>query len=90
MVARLVDADTHRTRWGLLYVFVLASIVVVAVTSFAIAAVIVGHPLIGALVVILEICGVALSYLYAMAKSHKDDDTEEQDTQEQGEPGYGS
>ena len=78
MVARLVDADAHRTRRGLLYVFVLASIIVVAVTSFAIVAVIVGHPVIGALVVILEICGVALSYLYAMAKSQKGDDTEEQ------------
>lgn len=44
MVARLVDADAHRTRRGLLYVFVLASIIVVTVTSFAIVAVIVGSP----------------------------------------------
>ena len=70
MVAELVSAEVHQTRWVPLYILMLALVTMV----FAVIALLAGYPVVGTLIAVLDLGGVAGSYLYGIWKSARDDE----------------
>ncbi len=70
MVSQLVSAEAHQTKWIPRYILALA----LATMAFAMVAVLAGYPVAGTLIAVLDLGGVAGSYLYGIWKSMRDDD----------------
>lgn len=70
MVAQLVSAEVHQTRWVPLYILILALVTMV----FAVIALLAGYPVVGTLIAVLDLGGVAGSYLYGIWKSAREDE----------------
>ena len=69
MVSQLVSAEVHQTRWVPRYIVTLALVAMV----FAVVALLAGYPVAGTLIAVLDLGGVAGSYLYGIWKSENVD-----------------
>lgn len=70
VVSRLVAADVHRMVWLPRYILALA----MAAMVFAVVALALGYPVVGTLIAVLDLGGVAASYLYGIWKNARSDD----------------
>ncbi|MCY4456292.1 MAG: DUF2335 domain-containing protein [Chloroflexi bacterium] len=70
MVSQLVSAEAHQTKWIPRYILALALVTM----AFAVVAVLAGYPVAGTLIAVLDLGGVAGSYLYGIWKSTREDD----------------
>ena len=68
MVSQLVSAEVHQTKWVPRYILTLALVTMV----FAVVALLAGYPIAGTLIAVLDLGGVAGSYLYGIWKSARE------------------
>ena len=68
MVSQLVSAEVHQTRWVPRYIVTLALVTMV----FAVVALLAGYPVAGTLIAVLDLGGVAGSYLYGIWTSARE------------------